>query len=56
MLSIIYLNLDDAFRLTIDKIFSPFKTTQENFLPNLHDFAIPGYNDKDNLWDYMGQI
>ncbi|CAK79508.1 unnamed protein product (macronuclear) [Paramecium tetraurelia] len=48
--------LNDAFRLTIDKIFPPFKTTQENFLPNLHEYAIPGYSDKDNLWDYMGQI
>ncbi|CAD8072925.1 unnamed protein product [Paramecium primaurelia] len=48
--------LNDAFRLTIDKIFSPFKTSQENFLNNLHEFSIPGYSDKDNLWDYMGQI
>ncbi|CAK79711.1 unnamed protein product (macronuclear) [Paramecium tetraurelia] len=48
--------LNDAFRLTIDKIFSPFKTTQDNFLNNLHEFSIPGYGDKDNLWDYMGQI
>ncbi|CAK74804.1 unnamed protein product (macronuclear) [Paramecium tetraurelia] len=48
--------LNDAFRLTIDKIFPPFKTTQENFLSNLNEYAIPGYSDKDILWDYMGQI
>ncbi|CAD8174119.1 unnamed protein product [Paramecium octaurelia] len=48
--------LNDAFRLTIDKIFSPFKTTQDNFLNNLHEFSIPGYGDRDNLWDYLGQI
>ncbi|CAD8066147.1 unnamed protein product [Paramecium sonneborni] len=48
--------LNDAFRLTIDKFFSPFKTSQENFLNNLYEYSIPGYSDKDNLWDYMGQI
>ena len=38
--------LNDAFRLTIDKIFPPIRAQE-----NLSEFSIPGYNDKDILWE-----
>ena len=52
MLSNIFvpMNLDDAFRLTIDKIFPPPR--QEQIDEILPEFAVPGYNHQDNLWEY----
>lgn len=40
MLSKGLFNVDDAFRLTVDKIFSPFKNNsmQDNYLSNLGEF------------------
>ena len=47
--------LDDAFRLTIDKIFVPDyinnKTT--NYISS---FKVDGHDDKENLWEKIGNI
>jgi len=34
------MKLDDAFRLTVDKIFSPFKNNsmQDNYMANLSEY------------------
>lgn len=46
--------LDDAFKLTIDKMFPPSKP---ELLDEASDeFAVPGYNHHDNLWEHLGKI
>lgn len=39
--------LDDAFKLTIDKVFTP------NYDFNTK-FNVTGYNDDISMWDYLG--
>lgn len=57
-----YETIDDAFRLTIDKILHPFKTNDcdrtltEKQYDFLNEFKVPGYSDNDNLWDYLGRF
>ncbi len=56
MLSIliyICIKKDDAFRLTIDKIFPSQKPEATE---QLSEFAVPGYNHTDNLWELLGKI
>ena len=47
-------SIDDGFRLTIDKIFPPPKLEMLNDLCN--EFAVPGYNNQDNLFELIGKI
>ncbi len=45
--------LDDAFRLTIDDIFTPIKKSEEPYKSIYH---VDGYDDKENLWYYISNI
>ena len=41
--------LDDAFKLTLDKLFPKPCTTDE---PNVH-FPVANYSNQENLWEYI---
>ena len=42
--------LDDAFKLTIDKIFN------NKIKPNLPIFSVPQFSDLENMWELLGDF
>ena len=42
--------LDDAFKLTIDRIFPKGKEIKSDF-PQY--FSVPGFPDHQNMWEYI---
>lgn len=43
-----YLTLDDAFKLTVDKLFVPQKSDTR--------YPLMNYRDDENLWECMGLL
>ena len=44
--------IDDAFKLTIDKIFPLSKKNLENMKKNV--FKVDGYDDNENMFEFLG--
>ncbi len=42
--------LDDAFKLTIDKIFN------NKLCENIQNFSVPNYKDDENMWELLGDF
>jgi hypothetical protein len=50
--------LDDAFKLTIDRIFIPIGKNfrAEDALKSYEEFPVEGYTNKENIWEYLVNI
>lgn len=49
--------LDDAFRLTVDKVFVPNYSTNNNSEENYKSpFPVPNYSDYENMFDFVDSI
>ncbi len=42
--------LDDAFKLTIDKLFN------NKLNDNVETFSVPNYKDDENMWELLGDF
>lgn len=42
--------LDDAFKLTIDKIFN------NSLNDNVETFSVPNFKDEENMWELLGDF
>ncbi len=55
LLNNFYYIIDDAFRLTLDKLCNPVGNSKDKAIPVeaydfLSDFHVPGYDNEENLW------
>ena len=50
--------IDDAFRLTIDKMFENGKNNGNDYSNNLNKskFSVDGYSDEENMWQKIKKI
>ena len=46
--------IDDAFKITIDKIFLLNKKNLEKMKEN--PYKVNGYDDNENMWELLGNI
>jgi hypothetical protein len=46
--------IDDAFKLTIDKVFLISPNNLENMKKN--PFKVGGYDDEENMWEFLGNV
>ena len=51
---LIYRMIDDAFKLTIDKVFISGEEAIKDMRKN--PFIVSGYNDDENMWEFLGNV